>query len=657
MPFWWQRRKRWYYRGRRRPWYKRRTKYRKKRRNYRRRFRGPTRRRRRRRRKVRRKRQTLPVRQWQPDKITKCKIKGVTVLVLGADGTQFKCYTNEEKLWTKARTPGGGGFGVERYTLQYLYEENRFSNNIWTKSNMLTDLMRYLGCRFTLYRHKHTDFIVNYSRNLPMSIDKFTYMNCHPQSMLLARHKKIIPSRDTRPQGKNFVRIRIKPTKVMTNKWFFQEQACKTGLCLIKAAACNLTFAHIGSTAQNQIVSLFSLNTSLYANAAWGQAVTSWKPYSQFPSQITYTTAAQKDPVTWNTPTNYAEQISYSNGFFNSKWLQATNITKPTQTALPLLGFRYNAQIDDGKGNAVWFKSVLTQDYSKPKADLDLIIEGYPLWQVMYGFADFVKSTKPDPNFLASYIVVFESKYILPYAGHATHYYWVPIDSSFIKGQGPYNSPIFIEEKAKWFPTYKNQQESINAIVKAGPFIPRYGYDRQSTWELHGFYQFYFKWGGTFQDEEQIADPTAQGTYIVPTNIRNTIQIHNPEKQKAAALLHCWDYRRGMLTKSAIKRMCEDAETDTDFQTDADSHAPRKKKKKTTKELPYPPKEKQTLQKCLLSLFEENTSKEAQEEQTMEDLIKQQQQQQRDLRYNILKIISDIKQQQQQLQLHTGLIN
>lgn len=657
MPFWWKRRRRWwgnnYYRKRRpyRPKYKRRRRplYRYKRRR-------TTRRRRRRRHKVRRKKPALTVKQWQPDKIVKSKIKGTSVIVLGADGTQFKCYTNEADKWTPARTPGGGGFAAEKYTVQYLYEEHRFQKNIWTKTNLALDLIRYLGCKFTVYRHQETDFILTYDRNLPMDVDKFTYMSCHPQIMLLSRHKRLIPSRLTKPHGKNKVTIKIKPSKVVLAKWFFQEHFYKTGLCLIKAAACNFNYAHLGSTAQNKIIALFSLNTSMYANAAWGMAATSWFPYQGFPKNLTYTTAAQKDPVAWRVPQTYNEQISYDNGFFNYKWLQMTK-TNDTheQLAKPTIAFRYNPDIDDGKGTSVWFKSTLNSTYNKPKSDTDLIIEGYPLWLALYGFYDWVQVAKPDQTFLDSYILVFECPYVKPYSSHATHYYWVPIDATFIKGQAPYNAPLFEADKTKWFPTLKNQQESINAIVKSGPFIPKLGYDRKSTWELHGFYTFFFKFGGTFTTEETLADPSRQGTYITPTLLKERVQIYNPEKQKAATILHGWDYRRGMLTSSAIKRMCTDAETDTDFQTDISE--PPQKKKRTTKVLTYPPQEKQELQACLLSLFEEPSSKEPQEEKTLQELIQDQKEQQQQLRYNILKVISDIKQQQRLLQLNTGLIN
>lgn len=657
MPFWWNRRKRWW-RGARRPWYKR-TRYsrRYRRRIYKNRRRRPTRRRRRRRRtKVRRKRQTIPVRQWQPERIVRCKIKGISVIVLGGEGKQFQCYTNEATTWTPLRTPGGGGFGVEKYTLSHLYDQYKFGNNIWTKTNILTDLVQYLGCKFVFYRHQYVDFIVKYSRNLPMTIEKLTYPHTHPQALLLSRHKRIIPSRVTKPHGKNRVIIKIKPTRVVLKKWFFQETFDTTGLCSIYAAACDLNYPHIGATSQNQIITLFGLNQSFYSKGNWGAVVaTGYQPYPAV-TTFQYKTAASKQTETFNKPTTYDKSVSYTEGWFNPKLMQLTEYVTQPQLAKPVLAFRYNAQLDNGKGNSVWFKSILTEDFSKPKVDSDLIISDMPIWQALYGFTDFIKAVKPDPNFLASYILVIETRFVEPFSSHATGNYWVPIDTSFVTGKGPYNTPIGDYTKTKWFPTVKNQQESINAFVKAGPYIPRLQDEKKSTWELHAFYQFYLKWGGTYTEETQVADPSKQGTYVMPSFIQEKLQIVNPAKQKAAAMLHCWDYRRGLITQSAIKRICEDQPTDTDFQTGSESSQPLKKKKKTTKELPYPPKEKEELQKCLLSLYEESISQEIPQTQNLQELIQQQQQQQQQLKYNILKIISELKQQQQLLGLQTGLV-
>ncbi len=66
--------------------------------------------------------------------------------------------------------------------------------------------------------------------------------------------------------------------------------------------------------------------------------------------------------------------------------------------------------------------------------------------------------------------------------------------------------------------------------------------------------------------------------YDPPSYLTEGIQIHDPKKQIPTTILHSWDYRRGVLTATALKRMREDQETFTSFQTDAET-TPHKKKK------------------------------------------------------------------------------
>ncbi len=110
--------------------------------------------------------------------------------MLGGQGKQFVCYTDDSEDWVPAKAPGGGGFGVESFSLQYLYEEYKMGNNRWSKSNIMSDLVRYSGCRFTFYRHPYTDFVVHYSRQPPFKLEKYTYCESHPHSLLLKKHKK-----------------------------------------------------------------------------------------------------------------------------------------------------------------------------------------------------------------------------------------------------------------------------------------------------------------------------------------------------------------------------------------------------------------------------------------------------------------------------------
>lgn len=114
-------------------------------------------------------------------------------------------------------------------------------------------------------------------------------------------------------------------------------------------------------------------------------------------------------------------------------------------------------------------------------------------------------------------------------------------------------------------------------------------------------------------------------------------------------MFHNWDYRRVLLTKTAIKRMFDNLSINSDVQTTTSAVPP--KKRKITGEIPALPQETKEIQDCLLSLFEEDTF---QEEEDLKQLIKKQHHKQQQLKYNLLKLISDLKKQQQFLQMQTG---
>ncbi len=78
-----------------------------------------------------------------------------------------------------------------------------------------------------------------------------------------------------------------------------------------------------------------------------------------------------------------------------------------------------------------------------------------------------------------------------------------------------------------------------------------------STWELQYFYRFYFKWGGPEIGDPEVDDPKTKGQKTTDYTMPRTIQISNPLKNKTESILHPWDFRRGIITSSAFKRMCE----------------------------------------------------------------------------------------------------
>nr|UHK05915.1 MAG: ORF1 [Torque teno midi virus] len=672
MPFWWRRRRRRWLPYRQYLNKRRKRRYRPRRRYQRRRPRRTFRRRRtrRRKRKVRRKKQTIIMRQWQPDSIVKCKIKGVGVLVLGAQGKQLVCYTNVKKAWTPQKAPGGGGFGVEQFSLGYLYEEYQFRNNIWTKTNIAKDLVRYLGVTFNFYRHQETDFIINYDRQPPFTIDAYTYPFTHPQQLLLGKHKIILPSRKTNPHGKNKKKVHIKPPKQMITKWFFQHQFSSAPLCSIRAAAANFNYAHLGCCNTNQIVTFSYLDIEFYKHGGWANMTaqtTPYKPYANVGNLLKF----YENYGDWKTPNkgvkmqpntlSYQQSVNYQTGWFQSGILKAKYVTDSDSSTpdrfyanKPINHARYNINEDNGKGNKMWLHSIYNSSYDPPSTDKELIIEGLPIYMMLYGWLSYIQALKKDQNFFTTYIIVIESPAFRVFTESGATKQIVPIDPDFINGKGPYGEVITQFMYEHWYPNLYNQLSVLNEFVTAGPYIPKYQRSTNSTWELHYFYRFFFKWGGPEITDQPVTDPANQKTYDVPDKIQGTIQIRNPEKQIYESILHPWDYRRGIITKTALKRMYSNLSIDTTFE--AGTETPQKKRKTTGPTLSVPQEENQEILQCLHSLCEETTWQEPQTQEDLKQLIKQQQQQQLELRRNILKVLSDMKEKQNLLQLQQGFL-
>nr|UHK03679.1 MAG: ORF1 [Torque teno midi virus]UHM27428.1 MAG: ORF1 [Torque teno midi virus] len=672
MPFFWRRRRKlWWGRARWRR-NKRRRRYRWPRR--RRRTRRPARRRRRKRYKVRRKKKkTLVLRQWQPDRIINCKIKGMGTLILGADGKQMLCYTNERNILTPSRTPGGGGFGMERYTLEYLYEQWAARKNIWTKSNKYTDLCRYMGCTITFYRHQNVDFIINYSRQPPFQLDKYTYMATHPTQMLLGKHKKILQSKLRKTNGREKIKIRIPPPKTMINKWFFQKTFAKADLLQITGTIASFTFPSIGATHQNQILNLYSLNTQFYQSPDWAIATTGkYVPWATTPHDMVFwypdpkgTDENQKHSYVEVNPTDYNQSVSYSQGWFQPRVLAADKITKKNsatpkytdavyQAHLPIVPIRYNMPADTGENNVVYAQTILSHQWTEPTKDSHLIIKNAPIWLALWGLASYLRKHLGEYNALNSYVFVISSPAISYIKTTSTQTIFPLVSPSFITGKGPYNTDANSWNKIFWYPQYIHQEEHLNLICESSPYVPKLEANRESSWELPYTYSFRFKWGGPEITDQQVDNPTDQQTYDEPYTMQQRIQISNPLKQDTDSLLHSWDFRRGIVTQKALERMCSHLETDTDFEPDTGQ--PPRKKKKVGCELPHPQEAQKEIQACLRSLCEESTSQE-QETQSLQQLIQQQKQQQQHLKRNILLLIKDLKLKQKDIQLHTGILN
>nr|UHM26509.1 MAG: ORF1 [Torque teno midi virus] len=654
MPFyWWQRRRR-FWRGQRRPYYKRRwTNKRRKRRYIRRhKHRRPTRRRRRRRQKVRRKFKKIHIQQWQPKYITKCTIKGLQLFVLGANGKQMNCFTDERYNWTPAKAPGGGGFAAEQYSLQYLYHEYVDGNNYWTRSNATKDLVRFTGSSFTFYRHPKTSFLIHYDRHPKKDTDKYYYCSIHPKELLLRKRTKILHSKKERPNAKQRMKLKIKPPNNLQTNWYFQTELANRPLLNLQIAAADLGYSYLSSVDTNQLISLYTINTQFYPHPNWGDSSQNpYKPYSTIKLTLTPQINGKDQPQIDFHNQTYKDSIDYSKGWFQSRLLKAVKLKE--MEVLPISACRYNPTIDNGHGNAIWVKHITQQSYTKPNTDKSVLLQDKPLWQLLYGYLNWIQKIKPDEEVLTTYVLCITSPAIYPFkTSDQCH---VLIDSTFINGLGPYEEFLTDKMKQLWFPTLQHQQQSINNIVLCGPYIPKYTRDRESTWDLHGKYSFYFKWGGDDIQNQDAYDPSKQATFQTPGNLTETIQISDPSQQIPTTLLHAWDLRRGLITPTALKRIRENLPIDETLSTDSDHSQP--KKKKVNNNMPYQEQETQEIQNCLQALFEKDTYQEPQTQEQLLQLIQQQHQQQNLIKFNLLHLIADLKKQQQSIKLHTGLLN
>ena len=139
-------------------------------------------------------------------------------------------------------TPFGGSLSTTSWSLKVLYDQHQRGLNRWSASNETLDLARYNGCKFTFYRDKKTDFIVNYDISAPYKLDKYSSPSYHPGSMMLqTKHKILIPSFETRPKGRSTVSVRIKPPKLFLDKWYTQQDLCDVNLVTFAVSAASFT--------------------------------------------------------------------------------------------------------------------------------------------------------------------------------------------------------------------------------------------------------------------------------------------------------------------------------------------------------------------------------------------------------------------------------
>nr|UGV45433.1 MAG: ORF1 [Torque teno virus] len=188
----------------------------------------------------RRKRRKLVLTQWNPNTVRRCSIKGIIPLIMcGANTASFN-YGMHSDDSTPQPEKFGGGMSTVTFSLYVLYDQYTRHMNSWSYSNDQLDLARYRGCSFKLYRHPTTDFIVQYDNNPPMKNTILSSPNTHPGMLMQQKHKILVPSWQTFPRGRKYVKVKIPPPKLFEDHWYTQPDLCKVPLVTLRSTAADL---------------------------------------------------------------------------------------------------------------------------------------------------------------------------------------------------------------------------------------------------------------------------------------------------------------------------------------------------------------------------------------------------------------------------------
>lgn len=545
--------------------------------------------------------------QWQPSHIKKCRIKGTIQLFQAGYGRFSYNYTAYKESYVPPHQPGGGGWCYLMLSLGNLYTENQRLQNWWTTSNKGLNLVRYFGVSFKFYRQKHTDYVVSYSNEYPMSVGKFHYPSIHPQRLLQYNHKIVVPSYDTLPQSKKpYKKVFVKPPKEMIDKWYFQSQFQRYPLVLLACTACSLNNMYVGNNVLNNNCTILCLNTNLFKNKCFQfQGTTGYQPKGNIylyglpngetdlkkepiknliylGNSMQFQAGDTLDSVT--AFTSYQKQ-KWGNPFFNqyfndiktvlittnqpSYWFakkQETIGTQAIQKVVDPLYYecRYNPCKDDGIGNEVyWVNNFSAEDGWDTKKDPDLAIDGFPLWIALWGWYDWSKKLNKAKNIYQDYVLVIKTRYMEPKLPA-----YIFLNDEFPLGLGDYETPtkdLTPADLNYWFPRWKFQKEAVEALLMTGTAVCRPENAKQI--QAHCSYNFRLKWGGNPASMEKVIDPVAQPDYPVPGGLLQNTEIIDPSTS-IYNLLYDFDVRRDLLTQRAEKRIKQIQETDQSLFTD-----------------------------------------------------------------------------------------
>lgn len=530
----------------------------------------------------------------------------------------FTCYKESTAPY---HFPGGGGWSLNNFTLNSLYENHLTLQNWWTVSNDNMPLIRFTGVTIYLYRAAEVDYLFQYNNSYPMTATKLTYTSMHPQAMLLHKHTKKMLCKKHNKNRKPYKKIKIRPPSQMYNKWYFQRDLAHVPLLQTMCTAASLDRMFLHSNAISSTVGFTSLDIVGFRNHNYSK--TSTTGYIPLPNTLLFGVRVKQniknikitdliflgnpEDMTEGTPIGNIPQSDYSSQAgtntvgkqINAARYQQKHWGNPFDPTFHRLGglittnktwqdiiteydnqqvknlkeewftwkthftkeCRYNPFADKGDENKLYLIDLRDKahewDWDYPVATT--LYDNLPVWLMLWGYLDFQRKCGELSVVDTNYLCVIYSKYITPQQGGK---YFVPLDNDFLEGRSPYADPetVFPSDLTAWHPRVRTQVQTLNLLGSTGPGVVKLPPNISA--EAHFKYIFHFKIGGQPPPMATLTDPDNQPKFVTPDNILQIPSLQSPTTP-IQYLLYNFDERRGTITKAAIKRMQKYQETES----------------------------------------------------------------------------------------------
>nr|UGV45408.1 MAG: ORF1 [Torque teno virus] len=218
----------------------------------------------------------------------------------------------------------------------------------------------------------------------------------------------------------------------------------------------------------------------------------------------------------------------------------------------------YNPLTDKGVGNMIWIDWLSKPDSRYDPNKSKCLLKDFPLWCMVYGYADYCRKATGDSAILLDCRVVIRCPYTYPQLIKHNDDQWgfVPYSENFGLGRMPGGNPNpSTRMRLHWYPMLLHQTEVLECIAQSGPFA-YHGDERKAVLTMK--YKFRWNWGGNPVFQQVLRDPCS-GTYQEPHTSRHprSVQVTDPKYQVPEYLFHAWDFKRGLFSTKSIKRVSE----------------------------------------------------------------------------------------------------